>query len=123
MRPGAAVATGKGPAVTKAEVSKLVALLMACYPNARFEPGTGAAYEGFLSELEHEQAKRAIGDAVRASKFLPTIAEVFTAYEALAPKKPSTSYRLFKPRDESGSMAPGELKAAIEDFLKKGKAS
>jgi hypothetical protein len=110
--------------MTQAEVSKLVALLMACYPHARFEPGTAAAYEGFLLELDHAQAKQAIGAAVRSCKFLPTIAEIMSAYHAAAPRPDDGGYPLFKPAPRhSGEMAPSELHAAITEFLEKGKAS
>ncbi len=105
--------------MTKAEVIELVAVLMASYPAARFPPGTVAAYEQFLGDLELERARDAVAGLVKSSKFMPAIAEVVTAYEALAPKKPETSYRRFKPRDESGSMQPSELKSAVEDFLRK----
>lgn len=109
--------------MTQAEVSKLVALLMACYPHARFEPGTAVAYEGFLVDLEHDQAKQAIGAAVRSCKFLPTIAEIMAHYAAAAPKR-DDGYPLFRPmRRSSGEMPPSELKAAIAEFLAKGKAS
>jgi hypothetical protein len=106
--------------VTHAEVSKLVALLMAVYPHARFEPGTAVAYEGFLLELDHDRAKQAVREAVKSCKFLPTVAEIFTAYAALAPKR-DDGYRLFRPAPRStGEMPPSELNAAIQELLAKG---
>ncbi len=105
--------------MTKPEVIELVAVLMACFPAARFPDGTVAAYEQFLGDLEHERALQAVAQLVKTSKFMPTIAEVVTAYEALAPRKPETTYRMFKPARVDNAMAPGELKAAIDDFLRK----
>lgn len=105
--------------MTKSEVIDLVTVLMACYPAAQFPDGTVAAYEHFLGELENERAKAAVASVVRSCKFLPTIAEIVTAYESLAPRKPETTYRLFRPAHVDNAMPPGELKAAIDDFLRK----
>jgi hypothetical protein len=65
--------------MTKAEVAGLVAILMACYPNARVPDGTIAAYEMFLIELDYERARKAVKAVVRASKFFPVIAEIVSA--------------------------------------------
>lgn len=103
--------------MTKGEVSQLVAVLMACYPNARVPDGTVVAYENFLEELDHEQASRAVASLVRSSKFFPTIAEVVTAYEALTPPKPSDYRRYLGPRYTGEIMKPRELHAEIAAFL------
>lgn len=103
--------------MTKAEVIELVAVLMASYPAARFPAGTVAAYEQFLGDLELQRAREAVAGLVRSSKFMPAIAEVVAAYEALAPKNPNTGYRLFRPARVDGAMPPSELKAAIEKAL------
>ena len=89
--------------MTKAEVIELVTMLMACYPTAQFPDGTVVAYETFLLELELERAQRAVRDVVRASKFMPTIAEIVAAYEALAPRGPKDGYRLFRPKPVDGA--------------------
>jgi Loader and inhibitor of phage G40P len=104
--------------VTKAQVSQLVAILMACYPNARVPDGTVVAYETFLLELEHEQAQQAVANVVRASKFFPAIAEVVTAYEALTPRTEADQHqRYLGPRYTGRPMAPSELHAEIQAFL------
>ena len=103
--------------MTKGEVSKLVAVLMACYPNARVPDGTVVAYENFLEELDREQASRAVANVVRSSKFFPTIAEVVTAYEALTPPKPTDYSRYLGPKYSGEIMGPRELHAEITAFL------
>jgi len=104
--------------MTKSEVTELVAILMSCYPNARFPDGTVVAYEMFLGELEHERAKQAVANLVRTSKFMPTIAEIMAAYGAGKEPVQAPYHRLFLPRPEpSNVMAPGELKSAIDEFL------
>ncbi len=105
--------------MTEVEASKLMAMLIAAYPAAQVPPGTARTYERFLVELELDRAVPAVRQAIRTSKFLPTIAEIVTAYEALAPRKPETTYRLFRPAQVDNPMPPGELKAAIDDFLRK----
>jgi hypothetical protein len=67
--------------MTRAEISELVTILMACYPNARFPDGTAVAYENFLIDLELAPAQRAIRTVVRSSKFVPTIAEIIAVYD------------------------------------------
>jgi hypothetical protein len=104
--------------MTHGEVSQLVAILMACYPNARVPDGTVVAYETFLRDLDYDRARAAIATIVRSSKFFPTIAEVVAAYEAQVDSGADVPYhRRFKPARNDGAMAPGELKAAIDDFL------
>jgi hypothetical protein len=106
--------------MTKAQVSQLVAILMACYPNARVPDGTVVAYETFLVELEHEQAQQAVASLVRSSKYFPTIAEVVTAYEAQRPRTEAEDHqRYLGPRYTGRPMAPRELHAEITAFLAK----
>jgi hypothetical protein len=104
--------------VTKAQVSQLVAILMACYPNARVPDGTVVAYETFLVELEHEQAQQAVATLVRTSKYFPSIAEVVTAYEAQRPRPEVEQHgRYLGPRYTGRPMAPTELHAEVQAFL------
>jgi hypothetical protein len=105
--------------MTKAEVSKLVAVLMACYPAMQFPPGTIAAYEQFLGELELERAQAAVAKIVRTSKFMPSIAEVVAAYESLSDRSVVPYHREFRPLPAAGAMAPSELSTAVRDFLAK----
>lgn len=104
--------------MTKGEVSALVTLLMACFPAARFPDGTQAAYELFLVELEHERAKQAVAHIVRTSRFMPTIADVLTAYEEQAPAETRTE-RYLGPRYTGPVMAPRELSTEIADVLRR----
>jgi len=106
--------------MTKAEVTELVAVLMACYPNARFPEGTVAAYENFLLEFDHARTKKAVAGLVKTSKFMPTIAEIVQAYEGEKATNDVPYHRLFAPPKERGLMPPSELKAAIDDYLAKG---
>jgi hypothetical protein len=106
--------------VTKAQVAQLVAILMACYPNARVPDGTVVMYENFLLELDHEQAQQAVAGIVRTSKFFPTIAEVVTAYEAQRPRPETEPHgRYLGPKYSGKIMGPRELHAEITDFLAK----
>lgn len=104
--------------MTKAQVAKLVAILMACYPNAQVPPGTLVAYESFLVDLDHDQAQRAVANLVRSSKFFPTIAEVVMAYEALSPRSEVDHHqRYLGPRYTGRPMRPRELHAEVTAFL------
>lgn len=105
--------------MTEIEASKLVAMLIAAFPNAPVPPGTARTYESFLVELELERAVPAVRQAIRTSEFFPTVAKIMAAYEALGPRKPEVTYRMFKPASDAGTMPPSELKAAIDEFLKK----
>lgn len=106
--------------MTKTEVSELVAVLMACYPNGRFPDGTVAAYELFLQELELERARHAVAHLVKTSKFMPTIAEVVSAYHERGERADVPYHRLFAPpRRERGLMKPNELHRAITEYLEK----
>jgi hypothetical protein len=111
--------------VTKAEISALVTILAACYPNARLQPGNVLAYENFLAGLDHERAQKAIGVVVRSCKFMPSIAEICAAYEGISsgPRSDEPPYhQTFTPRLPSGPcMKPHELSEAISAFLQKGK--
>lgn len=102
--------------MTKSEVSKLVAVLMACYPNARVPDGTVAAYEQFLLELEHDRAQRAVANIVRTSKFMPTIAEIVGAYDALAPPPPRDA-RSWIPDPSPGDYRPIGAGSAVAGLL------
>jgi hypothetical protein len=104
--------------MTKAEIIELVAVLMAAYPTAQFPDGTVAAYENFLQDLDRDQARQAVANLVRSSRFMPAIADVVAAYEALAPTNDGPRHgRYLGPRYTGEVMAPGELKRAIDAFL------
>lgn len=105
--------------MTKSEVTQLVAILMACYPNARVPDGTVVAYETFLVELDHERARKAVAGIVRSSKFFPTIAEIVTAYEGEKSTDEIPYHRRFAPPRRRGLMRPGELAAEVNAYLAK----
>lgn len=105
--------------MTKAEVSELVVMLLACYPNARFPDGTVIAYEMFLQELEHGRAKKAVASLVRSSKFMPTIAEIVTAYEGEKATDEIPYHRRFAPPRRRGLMRSSELAAEAKAWLAK----
>lgn len=111
--------------MNQTEVSKLVGVLMACYPNARIPDGTVVAYEYFLSELDQARAAKAIAVVVRSHKFFPTLAEICAAYDGISsgPRSDEPPYhQTFTPRLPSGPcMKPHELSEAISAFLQKGK--
>lgn len=65
--------------MTASEAAKLVAVLLAAFPNARTTPQTSAAYEDMLSDLDYRAANAAVRRLVASCKFLPTIAEIRSA--------------------------------------------
>ncbi len=60
------------------ESVKLIAVLKAAYPNAPVTQETPLAYQRGLGDLDYETVSAAAALAMRASKFLPTIAELRT---------------------------------------------
>ena len=107
--------------MTPQDASRVLAMLMAAYPNARVPDGTVALYESFLVELERDRCVAAVRSIITSSKFMPTIAEVMTAYHGEKPTDEVPYHRRFAPPRRSGCMPPTELAAAVNDFLAKGK--
>ena len=83
--------------MTKSEVAKLVAVMLAAYPNTKTLPdkpsadgqpatfGTSAAYERMLADLEYPVANAAVEQLIATSpRFMPTIAEIRERCLALA---------------------------------------
>ncbi len=103
--------------MTAQEASVVVAMLMAAYPNARLPDGTVLAYESFLAELERDQTTRAVRVIIRTSKFMPTIAEIVTAYEAQITRHRRVLREWVPDRDPPDCMKPKELAAACHEFL------
>jgi hypothetical protein len=65
--------------MTEPDANRLVAMLMAAWPRAVPEDRvreTAAMYRAGLGDLEFDEALRAVGEAVRQSRFLPTVAEL-----------------------------------------------
>jgi hypothetical protein len=62
--------------VTKIEVQKLVAVLLAAFPSARITEGTSAVYESMLADLDHRLANAAVQSLIATARFMPTIAEI-----------------------------------------------
>lgn len=105
--------------MTPLEASKVLAMLMAAYPNARVPDGTVALYESFLVELERDRCVRAVRGIITTSKFMPTIAEIVTAYrgEKGGEGEGEPYQQPFLPPKRGRCMRPAELKTAIDDFL------
>lgn len=70
--------------VTAAECAKLVAVLVATYPNARVNALTSEAYERMLADLDYPSANAAVEKLLATSRFMPTIAEIREGVLALA---------------------------------------
>lgn len=102
--------------MTKTEVSELVAVLMASYPDARFPDGSVAAYEEFLQDLEFAQAMAAVRHLARTSKFRPAIAEIVSTYEALTPRRPRV-LREWIPDPSPGDYRPIGAGSAVAGLL------
>ena len=103
------------------EAAKVVAMLMAAYPNARVPDGTVALYETMLLEFDRDRCVQAVRTIIRSSKFMPTIAEIVTAYQGEKPNDGEPYHQRFLPPRRSQCMRPSELAAAVNDFLAKGK--
>lgn len=103
--------------MTQTEASKLVAMLLAAYPNARVPDGTVALYESFLLELDKDRAVRAVRGIIRSSKFMPAIAEIVTAYEGEKATDEVPYHRPFLPPRRGRRMKPTEVQAAVGEAL------
>lgn len=94
-------------------------MLMAAYPNARVPDGTVVLYESFLVDFDKDRCVRAVRGIITTSKFMPTIAEITTAYEGEKATDEVPYYRRFAPPKRRGMMPPGELAAVVNDYLAK----
>lgn len=103
--------------MTPVEASKLVAMLMAAYPNARVPDGTVVVYESFLVELEVGRAAKAVHTIIRSSKFMPTVAEIVTAYDGEKAAEEIPYHRPFLPPRRGPRMKPQETREAIGEAL------
>lgn len=70
--------------MTPSEAAKLVALLQAAYPNARWSEGTIGVYEMVLVDQDFNVTGTAIHRLIRSTKFLPTIAEILEVMADIA---------------------------------------
>ena len=91
--------------MTRVEVAKLVAVLIAAFPYAKITPSTSSAYEDMLADLDYARTNAAVKRILASAKFLPTIAEIREAVlEAdRGPRRP-------------GGDAWGEVLAAVHKF-------
>lgn len=62
--------------MTRPEVAKLVAVLIASFPSAKPSPQTSQVYEDMLSDLEHGPTNAAIKRLISTARFMPTIGEI-----------------------------------------------
>jgi len=62
--------------VTKTEAAKLVAMLIASFPNSQVSEKTTEVYEQMLADLDFGRAQRAVARLVGEKDFLPSIAEI-----------------------------------------------
>lgn len=68
--------------MTPLESAKVVAMLMAAYPQAQMTRQTSGMYEHMLADLDREVATAAVERLIGSAKWLPTIAEIrFAAAE------------------------------------------
>ncbi len=70
--------------MTRQEVAKLVAVLLAAYPAARSSTGTSEIYERMLADLEYPLANAAVERLLATCKFMPSVAEIRECALALA---------------------------------------
>lgn len=70
--------------MTATESAKVVAMLIAAYPQAQMTRQTSGIYERMLADLDRAVAVAAVERLIGSSRFLPTIAEIrFAAAEVL----------------------------------------
>jgi hypothetical protein len=62
--------------VTAVEAAKLVAAMIAAFPQARVTPGTSPVYERMLADLDYVAAQAAVERLIATSRFMPTVAEL-----------------------------------------------
>lgn len=62
--------------MTDLQTKKLVAVLLAAYPNNKVTDETVGAYVRMLGDLEYQAASAAVERLIATSKFLPSIAEI-----------------------------------------------
>jgi hypothetical protein len=94
-------------------------MLMAAYPNARVPDGTVVLYESFLVDFDRDRCVKAVRSIITTSKFMPTVAEIVTAYEGEKATEEVPYHRRFAPPRRRGLMRPGELAAEVNAYLAK----
>lgn len=62
-----------------ADAAKLVATLMAAYPQAQMTAATSGLYERMLEDLDRDTSSAAVERLIKTSKWLPTVAEIRAA--------------------------------------------
>lgn len=62
--------------MTKTEVMKLVAVLCAAYPSAKFTAEASSAFESALADLGYAVANAAVEQIIGTSRWMPTIADI-----------------------------------------------
>lgn len=62
----------------RTEAAKIMAILVAAYPNAQVSEQTSEIYESMLADLDFETCKAAVMRLLAGSKFMPSIAEIRT---------------------------------------------
>lgn len=62
--------------MTKAEVTKLVAVMCAAFPAAKVTADTCAIYERMLADLDYPVANAAVEQLLAIQRFMPTVAEI-----------------------------------------------
>jgi hypothetical protein len=69
--------------MTPVQTAKLVAVLIAAFPNQQVSTGTVEVYERMLADLEVNAATAAVQRLIGLAKFLPTVADIREAALAL----------------------------------------
>ena len=106
--------------MTQAEVTELVAILMAFYPEARFPPGTVVAYESMLIGLERPRAMQAVKHLVGTSKFMPKVSEIMDAYRGQKPPPGEPYHQSFRGLPQgpsSGIPGPAEVRTYLAKVM------
>lgn len=70
--------------MTEVEAAKLIAVLVASFPDAKWTDATRMAYESAIVELEHGPTQQALRRLIATTKFRPAIAEVLAAVADVA---------------------------------------
>lgn len=62
--------------MTQAEAAKLVAVMLAAFPQSRASAQTSQVYERMLADLDYPAANAAVERLLATARFMPTIAEI-----------------------------------------------
>lgn len=101
--------------MTKAEAVAVVAKLMLAYPREG-NPDVIELYAEHLVDCDRDHALRAVSHHIRASRWLPTVAEFRETVAAYAPR-PTPPLLLAPPKEEPPPEVQARVRVMVDDLL------